>query len=126
MKAKCAVVALLTCCAIEAAAVQGVNAQEKPPAFTIAEIEIIDPESFQTFSGLNAQGVAAAGGRFLVRRGRIVTSAGHAPKDVAMIAWDNLDQATAYFDSATFRGLIPLRDKGAKVRLFTVEGLPPK
>jgi uncharacterized protein (DUF1330 family) len=56
-------------------------------------------------------------------RGRIVTSEGAPPKAVALIAWDSLDQAVGYFNSPTFKELIPLRDKAAKVRLFHVEGL---
>jgi len=115
--------ALLAGCAVGAAVVEGVQAQAKPPAFSIVEVEVIDPEGFQEFAKRNAAGVAAAGGRFIVRRGRTVTSVGTPPKGIFVIAWDSFDSATGYFNSPTFKELIPLRDKSAKVRLFHVEGL---
>jgi uncharacterized protein (DUF1330 family) len=40
-----------------------------------------------------------------------------------LIAWDSLDQASAYFNSLPFKELQPLRDKAAKVRNFHVEGV---
>lgn len=118
------VIALLAGCAFGAAGVRAVRAQAPPPALSIVEVDIVDTQAFGEFAKLNAAGVAATGGRFVVRRGRVVTSAGTPPKDVFVIAWDSLDQAVAYFNSPTFRQLIPLRDKAAKVRLFHVEGLP--
>jgi uncharacterized protein (DUF1330 family) len=101
----------------------GVHALSTPPAYSIVEVDVIDPEGFQAFAKRNAAGVAAAGGRFIVRRGRVVTSAGTPPKNVFVIVWDSLDKATGYFNSPTFKELIPLRDRTAKVRLFHVEGL---
>lgn len=117
------VISLLAGIAIGGAALNGLHAQAKPPAFTIAEIEVIDPTGFQDFAKRNGAGMTAAGGRVLALRGRIVTSEGTPPKGIALIAWDSLDQATEYFNSPTFKVLIPLRDKSAKVRLFHVECL---
>jgi uncharacterized protein (DUF1330 family) len=116
-------IALFAGCAIGAAAMQAVHAQATPPAYSIVEVDVIDAEGFQAFAKSNAAGVAAAGGHFIVRRGRIVTSEGAPPQGVFVIAWDSLDKATGYFNSPTFKELIPLRDKAAKVRLFHVEGI---
>jgi uncharacterized protein YjiS (DUF1127 family) len=44
-------------------------------------------------------------------------------ESVRVIAWDSLDQATAYFNSLPFKELQPLRDKAAKVLNFHVEGV---
>jgi uncharacterized protein (DUF1330 family) len=118
-----AAIALLAGCAIGAAAMAAVHAQATPPAYSIVEADVIDAEAFKAFAGRNAAGVAAAGGQFIVRRGRVVTSEGTPPKGVFIIAWDSLDKAAGYFSSPAFKDLIPLRDKGAKVRLFHVEGL---
>jgi uncharacterized protein (DUF1330 family) len=117
-------VALLGGCAIGAAGITLLHAQANPPAYSIVEVDVIDPEGFKAFATRNAAGVAAAGGQFIVRRGRVVTSEGTPPKGVFIIAWDSLDKATGYFNSPAFKELIPLRDKAAKVRLFHVEGLP--
>jgi uncharacterized protein (DUF1330 family) len=116
-------IALLAGCAIGAAAMAAVHAQATPPAYSIVEVDVIDAEGFKAFAQRNAAGVAAAGGQFIVRHGRVVTSEGTPPKGVFIIAWGSLDKATGYFKSPTFKELIPLRDKAAKVRLFHVEGL---
>ena len=116
-------VALIAGCALGAAVMTVVHAQATPPAYSIVEVDVIDAEGFKAFAQRNAAGVAAAGGQFIVRRGRVVTSAGTPPKGVFIIAWSSLNQATGYFNSPTFKELIPLRDKTAKVRLFHVEGL---
>lgn len=118
-----AAIALLAGCAIGAAAMTVVHAQATPPAYSIVEVEVIDAEGFKAFGQRNAAAVAAAGGQFIVRQGRVVTSEGTPPKGVFIIAWGSLDKATGYFNSPTFKELIPLRDKAAKVRLFHVEGL---
>jgi uncharacterized protein (DUF1330 family) len=111
--------AWLAGCAIGAAATAAVHAQASPPAYSIVEVDVIDAEAFKAFAGRNAAGVAAAGGKFIVRRGQVVP-----PKSVFIIEWDSLGKATGYFNSPAFKELIPLRDKAAKVRLFHVEGLP--
>jgi uncharacterized protein (DUF1330 family) len=116
-------IALLAGCAIGAATMAAVQAQATPPAYSIVEVDVIDAEGFKTFAARNAAEVAAAGGQFIVRRGRVVTSEGTPPKGVFIIAWGSLDKATGYFNSPAFKELIPLRDKAAKVRLFHVEGL---
>ena len=102
---------------------QRVHAQTKPPAYTIAEIEVTDPQAFQAFAKMNIEQIKAAGGRFLVQRGRVVAELGAAPKSVTLIAWDSMDQAATYYSSLPFKELQPLRDKAAKVRNFHVEGV---
>jgi uncharacterized protein (DUF1330 family) len=120
-------VALVAGAAMGAATVGAVYAAAgKMPAYTIAEIDITDAATFQQFAQRNMAGVSAAGGHFLALRGKVAAENGTPPKDVALIAWDSLDQAIAYFGSPTFKELIPLRDKGANVRLFHVEGLAMK
>ena len=116
---------LLVGIAIGGGALDGLHAQAKRPAFTIAEVDVTDPAAFQAFIKRFSPAVAAAGGHFIANvHGRIVATNGTPPKGVNLIAWDSLEQTTAFFSSSTFRALIPLRDKGAKVRVFQVEGLP--
>ena len=111
--------------AISGAATKVVYAQATLPAYSILEVEVIDPVAFQAFAQRNATALHVAGARFIVRRGRVVTSAGEPAKAIFVIAWDSLDKAAGYFDSPAFKELIPLRDQAATMRLFHVEGLPP-
>ena len=122
--------ALLAGGAIGGGALQAVRAQATPPAYSIVEVEVLDAEGFQAFAKRNAVGVAAAGGHFIVRRGRVVTSEGTPPKGVFVIAWDSLDKASGYFEFANLQGAhaAPRQDReGAPVsRRRTSEVATPR
>jgi uncharacterized protein (DUF1330 family) len=109
--------------AFGAAVVQGVHAQAKPPAYTIAEFEVIDPETFKKYGQATGTAIPAAGGRIIARGGKTFVVNGAPPKQVVIIQWDSLEQGQALFESETYKQLIPIRDKGANFRAFTIEGL---
>jgi uncharacterized protein (DUF1330 family) len=99
-----------------------IYAQNPAPAFTIAEIQVTDPEAFKEYASANATAIPASGGRFIVRSGKSFVINGEPPRSIAVIQWDSLDNARAYFESATYKKLVPVRDKASKFRAFTVEG----
>jgi uncharacterized protein (DUF1330 family) len=116
-------VALVAGAAIGGAAIQGLHAQAKAPAYTIAEIEVTDPVAYKTYVDGNSALLPAAGGHFIVRGDKSSVIAGTPPKRIAVISWDNFDQARAYYDSAAYKALIPNRDKSSNFRAFIVEGV---
>src|ERR1700751_4299445 len=68
--------------------------------------------------------VEAAHGRPLrTTAGRVVQIEGApAPKSVAMVEWDSVDDAVAFYKSKTWADLAPERDKAVKViRRYVVE-----
>ena len=99
------------------------HAQNPPPAFTIAEIEVTDPETFKEYANATGSGVPAAGGRFIVRSGKSSVINGEPPKSIVVIQWDSLEKARAYFESAEYKKLAPVRDKASKFRAFSIEGV---
>jgi len=103
-------------------AVQGLRAQARPPAYTIAEIEVTDPAGYQKYIEGTTNAVPAAGGRFIVRGGRTFVVNGAPPKRIAVIQWDSYEKAQAFFDSETYKQLISLRDKSSNFRAFVIEG----
>jgi uncharacterized protein (DUF1330 family) len=107
-----------------AAVVQGVRAQAKATAYTIAEIEVTDPATFQKYGEATRTGIPAAGGRVIVRGGKTFVVNGAPPKQIVVIQWDSLEQARAYFESETYKQLVPIRDRSANFRAFVIEGLP--
>jgi uncharacterized protein (DUF1330 family) len=119
------VVAVLAGFAVGAAVVQGVHAQAKPPAYTIAEIAVTDPATFQKDAEGSRDGILAAGGRFVVRGGKTFVINGAPPKPIVVIQWDSLEKAQAYFESEAYKQLIPVRDRSANFRAFVIEGLTP-
>ena len=108
-----------------AAVVHGVQAQTKTPAYTIAEIEVTDPPTFQKYGEATRTSIPAAGGRVIVRGGKTSVINGSPPKQIVIIAWESLAQAQAFFESEAYKQLIPIRDKSSNFRAFTIEGTPP-
>jgi uncharacterized protein (DUF1330 family) len=113
---------LATSIAIGALTSGVLHAQNPPPAFTIAEIQVTDPEAFKDYARATGVGIPAAGGRFIVRSGKSFVINGEPPKSIAVIQWDTLDQARTYFESADYKKLTPIRDKASKFRAFSIEG----
>ena len=71
--------AVLAGVALGVMAIQGLNAQTKPLAYLVSEIEVTNPAVYQTYVDRNTPIVAAAGGRFITRGEKIVALDGPAP-----------------------------------------------
>ena len=115
---------LLAGIAIGAVALQGLHAQgAKQKAYSVSEIEVLDPTALAAYLPAARKAIAAAGGRTLRTGGRVVQiEGGPAPKRVGITEWDSVDDAVAFYKSKTFADLAPQRDKAVKViRRFVVE-----
>ncbi len=114
---------MLAGAAVGAVAVQGLHAQTKPPVYQITEIVAANPEAYVKDYVPRAQAVIkAAGGRILAAGGATAVE-GEPPKSrVVVTAWDSSEKFQAYRNSAAFKELLPVREKLAKFRSFTVEG----
>jgi uncharacterized protein (DUF1330 family) len=116
---------LLAGIAIGAIALQGLHAQgAKLKAYSIGENEILDPSFQATYLPAARKAVEAAHGRPLrTTAGRVVQiDGGPAPKSVAIVEWDDLDDAVAFYKSKAWTDLAPQRDKAVKViRRYVVE-----
>jgi uncharacterized protein (DUF1330 family) len=110
--------------ALGAAAVQGLHAQAKPKAYTVAETELLDAAAQAAYTPLIRAAQVAAGARNLrTAGGRVVAMEGAAaPKRVAITEWDSLEQAQAFYNSKAWKDLAPQRDKALKtIRRYVVE-----
>jgi uncharacterized protein (DUF1330 family) len=114
--------AMLAGVVLGATAIQGLNAQTKPLAYIIAEVDVTDAAVYQTYVDRNTPIVQSAGGRFLSRGENLAALDGPAPKRFAIFQFDNMEKAKAYRDSAAYKELIPVRDRSSKYRSFIVEG----
>src|SRR5438874_157345 len=107
---------LLVGVAIGAAAIHGLHAQAKPPAYFFAEIDVTDAEAYRAYVERNTSVVNDHGGRFLARGGKTIAMDGDPPKRIVIIAWDNEDKARAWYTSAAYQEITPIRDRAAKFR----------
>jgi len=117
--------AVLAGAALGAVAVQGIRAQAQPPVYVVAEIDVTDPATYQTYVDRNGALVQSFGGRFLARGGKTETIAGPVPRGrVAIYTFESMEKMQAWRDSAPYKELIAIRDQSSTFRSFAVEGLP--
>ena len=112
--------------AIGAMAVQGLQAQGKPKAYSVSETELIDATAQAAYTPLAQAAQRNAGARPLrTAGGKVVAVEGAAPpKRVAITEWDSLEQAEAFYKSAAWKDLAPQREKGVKtIRRYLVEAM---
>ena len=116
---------LLAGIAIGAVALQGLHAQgAKQKAYSISELEMLDAAAEATYLPAARKALEAAHGRALrTTNGRVVQIAGGpAPKNVAVVEWDSLDDAVEFYKSKAWADLAPQRDKATRVvRRYVVE-----
>jgi uncharacterized protein (DUF1330 family) len=122
---KTQMIALLAGVVIGATAVQGLLAQgAKPKAYSVGEIEVLDASAQAAYLPAARKAIEAAHGRALrTAGGRVVQIDGApAPKSAAIVEWDSLDDAVAFYKSKAWADLAPQRDKATKViRRYVVE-----
>jgi uncharacterized protein (DUF1330 family) len=116
---------LLAGIAIGAAAIQGLHAQAKPPAYVVVEIDVTNQDAFiKEYAPIAGKAITAGGGKYLARGGKNVAIDGEPPKTrTVVIAFDNMEQAQATFASADYREGRKIGDKFAKFRIWAMEGL---
>jgi uncharacterized protein (DUF1330 family) len=120
------VIALVAGVALGAAAIQGLHAQAKPKAYTVAELEVLDATALGAYVPKVLEAQKAAGARPLrTAGGKIVALEGTAPKRVAITEFDSLEQAEAFYKSKAWNDLASERNKAVKtIKRYAVEVLP--
>jgi uncharacterized protein (DUF1330 family) len=125
MNTKCKIaIAAVAGAALGAAAIQGLHAQAKPKAYTVAELQVLDAAALATYVPAVLTAQRAAGGHpYNTGGGRMVAMEGAPPPmRVAITEWDSLEQAEAFYKSKAWLDLAPQRDKADKtIRRYTVE-----
>ena len=117
------VLAVVASAAVGAAATQGLHAQAKLKAYSVAEVELIGalPSDYLPTA---RKAIEAAHGRALrTFTGRVVSVEGApAPKNVGIVEWDSVDDAVAFYKSKAWTDLAPQREKAQKtIRRYVVE-----
>jgi uncharacterized protein (DUF1330 family) len=107
------------------AAVQGVNAQlAAKKAYTVTELETLNPQAAADLAQRISAAQMSAGGRNLrTGGGKVVGMEGPPPPPrVAITEWDSLEKAEAFFKSKAWTDLGPDRAKALKtLRRYAVE-----
>jgi uncharacterized protein (DUF1330 family) len=117
-------IALVAGVAVGGAVIQGLHAQATPPAYVVVDIsDITDPEGFKAiFPKTGPETLAPFGGKYLIRTDKITALDGTAPKRFVVIAFDSMEKAKAWSESASSKEANAIRVKTTKSSRFLVEG----
>jgi uncharacterized protein (DUF1330 family) len=119
------VLAGLAAGALGVTTLNGQSPSETPrPAFHIAEFELTDPEGIRPYSAQVASTFEPFGGRFIVRGGEALRLEGDKPRGrFVAIAFDTMERAQAWYNSAVYQELRPIRQRSGNSRIVIVEGI---
>ena len=119
-------IAMLAGFALGAAAVQGLYAQAKPPAYVISEIDVVDKDAYaKEYLPLAQKALRDSGQKQLAAGGKTAALSGEPPKArIVLSVFESLESAQAAYTSPAYLEARKIGDKYAKLRIFAVEGLP--
>jgi uncharacterized protein (DUF1330 family) len=111
-----------------AAAVHGLHAQSKPPAYVISEIDVTDKDAYaKEYVPLAVKALKESGQKQLAAGGKTATISGEPPKSrIVLSVFENIEKAQAAYTSPEYLEARKIGDKYAKLRIFVVEGVPQK
>jgi uncharacterized protein (DUF1330 family) len=111
-------------CATPAAPVPEVAAT--PKGYVFVEIDVINPDAYEDYKAAAAALVEAAGGRYVVRGGKVESREGAPPAGrVVILEYPSFDAARAFLESPEYGAIIHLRTDNTVSRLMIVEGTAP-
>lgn len=94
------------------------------PAFVIVEIEVRDPEAYETYRSLVPASLDAYGGKFIARGGATENLEGDwAPERIVVLEFKSLERARQWWGSPEYRDAKAIRMRAARTRMIAIEGV---
>jgi len=92
-------------------------------AYVIVDIDIADPARYEDYKRLAAPTVAAHGGKYVARGGKVTVLEGDwQPGRMVVLEFPSAERAKAWWDSPDYRRAGAIRHECAKTRMVIVEG----
>jgi uncharacterized protein (DUF1330 family) len=96
-----------------------------PKGYILAQVEITDPATYETYRPLAAAAVAAFGGRFLVRGGEPRTLEGdRALQRVVVLEFDSVARAEEWYRSKQYQEALAIRLRASIGNVWLLTGAP--
>ena len=93
-------------------------------AFAIVDVEILDPERYETYKTMVPPTLAKYGGRFAARGGTVETlEGGWSPQRLVILEFPSIAQAKAWYGSVEYAPAKALRHQTSRSRMILVEGV---
>lgn len=93
-------------------------------AYVIADIDVKDPVRYDDYRKMVPASIAAYGGRFLARGGKVESLEGPwEPKRTVIVEFPSVERAKAWWDSDEYAPAKALRRSASQGSLILLEGL---
>ena len=94
-------------------------------AFVVSRVRVRDVEKIKQYAAAAAETIAEFGGQ-IVLRGQFsasLTGKGE-PHSTGIIAFPDLETANAWYDSAAYQAIVPLREEAGEISLTVYQAAP--
>jgi uncharacterized protein (DUF1330 family) len=116
--------AMLAGVALGAAATKALHAQAKAPTYVVIAIDrITDADAYKPLPAKGRAATEAAGGRYLISTGNITRLDGRAPERFALIEFEDVAKAEAWYASGAQKEADAIRAKSTDSAAFILEGI---
>ncbi len=93
-------------------------------AYVVVEVDVTDPVGYEEYRKLGPPSVAAYGGEFIVRGGKVEVLEGKwAPKRLVVIEFESAERAKQWWSSQEYSIPKQVRQKTAITNMIVVEGM---
>lgn len=93
------------------------------PAYVIAEVEVTNPEGYDTYRPLAGASIAQYGGKFLVRGGKAELIEGaQQPARIVVIEFADTAAAKRWYNSPEYQEALKIRLANSTGRVLLAEG----
>jgi uncharacterized protein (DUF1330 family) len=96
------------------------------PSYVVVDIAVHDPKGYEEYKRLAPPAVAAYGGKYLVRGGKVEVLEGDwRPSRFVILEFPEMEQAKKWLDSEEYQLARSLRHKTAVTKMIVAEGIAP-
>jgi uncharacterized protein (DUF1330 family) len=93
-------------------------------AYVIVDINITDPAGYEEYRRLGPPTVAAYGGKFIVRGGKVEVLEGEwRPERLVVLEFESADRAKQWWSSQEYSVPKQIRQKTSLTKMIVVEGI---
>jgi uncharacterized protein (DUF1330 family) len=93
-------------------------------AYIIVEVEVVEPERYETYKQMVPPTLDAYGGRFIVRGGKAENLEGSwSPKRLVVLQFPSFEKAKAWWNCQEYAPAKALRQATSHTQMIVVEGV---
>ncbi len=93
-------------------------------AYFIVDIEVLDPVAYEEYRRQAPPTIAAYGGKYLTRGGKVESLEGNwMPNRFVILEFESVVQFKKWYNSPEYNAIKPIRLKTTKSRSFIIEGV---